>query len=119
MTRNYHMGDFRDEMIRRGVTKRPGKATTLAIARYGESELDRVVRVQMTTKRQFYASIVQAAKARLSLLDRKGRLQKLFCPWKRLTDCTAECRCGGTGEVSVGFLIRHYESMIADYARLA
>jgi hypothetical protein len=70
-------------------------------------------------RKAFYGSIVQAAKARLALLEQRSSIDKLACPWFIVETCTAACRCRGTGEVSVGLYRAHCRKLIADYARLA
>lgn len=137
--RDYTMLDFRAEMQRRGVSRRPPprlltpddravrrakyQATKLVIPtgepRFGESSRDRAARIESETTRAFYRSIVDAAVSRLALLEGRGGHHLVDCPWARVEPCTAACRCGGTGKVSIKALRAHYTRMVEEYGGLA
>jgi hypothetical protein len=119
----FNLADFRDEMRRRGVYKtmspeRARKKLPDGKPKYGESEMDRRVRITTTSRRVFFADIVQAAKARLSLLDNRKSTDRVECPWKRFPD-HAQCERCKDGEIAVGALRQHYRAMLDDYAGLA
>ncbi len=88
---------------------------------------------------QFFARLVSSARARLDLFKGRKESDEMPCPWAAIFDdrrdaditvdeptpgvlrvtqtpkCIAPCRCGGTGKVTVGFMVKHYEGVVAEF----
>ena len=73
----------------------------------------------MGARAAFAASIARSARARIELLSARDVDDAIVCPWSRIYDgaCPASCRCGGSGQVAVGFLVAHYESIAAEFGK--
>lgn len=102
--------------------------------RLGESARERLARMAAESRQAFFGAIVQAARARLALLDGRASTDMVTCPWGswrgdayavRGSDetpvlaCPRDCRCQGHGFVLVGTLRAHLRGMIAEYQPFA
>lgn len=85
-----------------------------------ESSTDRSARSSTESWQSLLDVVRRSSTARLTLLS-GGRSvsDRVSCPWERLTNCYASCRCGGAGTVTVGFLRRHYATLADDIAQIA
>ena len=63
-------------------------------------------------------AIRRSAASRLELLSGRNGGDRVPCPWARLVACDGDCRCGGAGTVTVGFLRDHYDHLAAEIAAL-
>lgn len=126
----YTMDEFRAEMQRRGVYERKAaqfstmdsraiRRTKRAVGNPQGARAARDKRARRDTSVGFYGAIVQAAKVRLAHLEGRIASTQVACPWARLFDCDAGCRCNGTGQVTVALLRAHAQQMIATYQELA
>jgi hypothetical protein len=93
--------------------KRPIRIAT-GIPRLMESTTDRRERVIDETWDAFVDMIRRSASARIELLASLRARARVSCPWQRLGACDESCRCGGAGEVTVGFLRDHYARLVLD-----
>ena len=84
-----------------------------------ESSTDRAARASAEAWQSLLDAVRRSSSARLMLLSGRPGADRIACPWERVMDCGASCRCGGTGTVTVGFLRKHYENLVDDIARLA
>jgi hypothetical protein len=78
-----------------------------------ESPSDRRVRERLEARAAFAKSIVESARVRLRLLSDRHPAEAVACPWQGVHD--ASCRCDGTGNVSVGFLVDHYRALAEEF----
>ena len=110
----YTLATFREALEAKKIPIPTGKP------RFGESQFDRDVRMTATSRRLFFAEVVQSAKARLDLLGNRRGTERLPCPWARFPDHGDDCkRCKGSGYTTVVCLRTHYQRMANEYARWA
>ena len=83
-----------------------------------ESSTDREARSSTDTWQALLDAVRRSAAARLSLLSGRTNAERVSCPWAPITGCADNCRCGGTGTVTVSFLRAHYEALPDDLAQL-
>jgi hypothetical protein len=83
-----------------------------------ESSTDRSARSSTDAWQALLDVVRRSSSARLTLLSGRSGVERVSCPWERVTSCDLSCRCGGAGTVTVSFLRAHYESLADDLARL-
>jgi hypothetical protein len=93
------------------VDDRPRAQIPTGLPRLVESSRSRRSHASEDAWAELLAVVRKSALARLDLLSGRSPLDLVACPWQRLTDCSVDCRCGGTGEVKVGFLENHYAKL--------
>lgn len=90
------------------VDDRPRARIPTGLPRLMESSRSRRSHASDDAWSELLAAVHRSALARLDLLSGRLPSDLVACPWQRLTDCSTDCRCGGSGEVKVGFLRDHY-----------
>jgi hypothetical protein len=98
----------RDQRRRRIATGAP---------RLVESSPDRAARADTAAWEALLTAIKQSSQARLALLKGRGEADQTACPWARVVACDRSCRCGGSGMVTVGFLLEHYTRLVGEILR--
>ena len=83
-----------------------------------ESSTGRSARSSTEAWHSLLDAVRRSSTARLTLLSGRLASDRVSCPWERLTNCAASCRCGGAGTVTVEFLRRHYASLADEIALL-
>jgi hypothetical protein len=76
-----------------------------------ESASARLARLDAETWASLLTEIRRSALARRELLEVREGSDQIPCPWSRLVTCEGSCRCGGSGTVTVGFLLDHYRQL--------
>jgi len=84
-----------------------------------ESSTDLLARSSTDAWHALLDVIRRSSTARLALLSGRSVIDRVSCPWVRITGCDVSCRCGGVGTVTIGFLRKHYESLADKLAALA
>ena len=98
----------RDQRRRRIATGAP---------RLVESSHARAVRVDADAWEALLTAIKQSSQAPLALLKGRGEADQTACPWALVVACDGTCRCGGSGVVTVGFLLEHYTRLVGEILR--
>jgi hypothetical protein len=112
---------FADTEIRPRKLRRLPARKTIRIptgaARLVESSTDRRVRMRSEAWKAFALGIAQSARIRIELLSARDIKDVIGCPWSRIYagSCPASCRCGGSGQVAVGFLVAHYKALVKEF----
>jgi hypothetical protein len=84
-----------------------------------ESSTDRAARSSTEAWESLLDAVRRSSMARLTLLSGRSGTDRVSCPWALSTDCVANCRCGGSGTVTVEFLRKHYATLTDDIELLA
>lgn len=78
----------------------------------GENAAERKERLRLLSWEKFSGDVIAAIHARLELLSGRSLDEVITCPWSRVVTCTAECRCEGTGTITVIVMVQHYRQML-------
>jgi hypothetical protein len=99
-----------------GPDRRAPRIIPTGKPRLMESSTARLDRADSDAWNAFLGTIERSAMARLDLLRNREDGDRLPCCWQRLTRCDGDCRCRGTGAVTVAFLRGHYTHLATEIA---
>src|SRR4029079_255789 len=98
-------------VLAKKVDSRPRRRIPTGAPRLVESSRQRRDREHAESWEALLDSVRRASDARLILLDGCDSKKEIACPWRQLTGCVSDCRCGGAKIVTAGFLRRHYKAL--------
>ena len=105
--------------VRPTARDRSERRVPTGLPRLAESSTDRATRSSTEAWQSLLDVVRRSSTARLTLLSGRPGADRISCPWERVVDCGASCRCGGAGTVTVEFLRKHYANLADDIALLA
>jgi len=97
-----------------GPDRRDRRRIPTGDLRLVESSTDRRARARVESWTEFVDAIRRSTAARLELLKGREGGDLIPCPWDRLGTCDGTCRCGGSGTVTVDFLLDHYARLATE-----